>query len=123
MRIKVGVSSRKRRKRLLKLSKGYWGRRKNLIRRAKETVLRALAYSYRDRRQRKRDFRRLWVVRINAAVRPFGLSYSLFMGALKRVGVEIDRKNLADMAVRDPESFKTVVDIAKSNPSKSVLSR
>ncbi|MER3445478.1 MAG: 50S ribosomal protein L20 [Candidatus Dadabacteria bacterium] len=115
MRIKAGVPSRKRRKRLLKLSKGYWGRRKNLIRRAKETVLRALAYSYRDRRQRRRDFRRLWVIRINAAVRPFGLSYSEFMGALKRVGVEIDRKNLAEMAVRDPESFKAVVDIAKAN--------
>jgi large subunit ribosomal protein L20 len=122
MRIKVGVPSRKRRKRLLKLSKGYWGRRKNLIRRAKETVLRALAYSYRDRRQRKRDFRRLWVVRINAAVRPFGLSYSEFMGALKRVGIEIDRKNLADMAVRDPESFKTVVDVVKSNLTKTGLS-
>jgi large subunit ribosomal protein L20 len=115
MRIKVGVPSRKRRKRLLKLSKGYWGRRKNLIRRAKETVLRALAYSYRDRRQRKRDFRRLWVIRINAAVRPFGLSYSEFMGALKRGGVEIDRKNLAEMAVRDPESFRAVIDIAKAN--------
>ncbi len=113
MRIKVGVPSRKRRKRLLKLSKGYWGRRKNLIRRAKETVLRALAYAYRDRRRRKRDFRRLWVVRINAAVRPFGLSYSEFMGALKKAGVEIDRKNLAEMAVRDPESFKTVVNTAR----------
>lgn len=122
MRIKVGVPSRKRRKRLLKLSKGYWGRRKNLIRRAKETVLRALAYSYRDRRQRKRDFRRLWVVRINAAVRPFGLSYSEFMGALKRVGVEIDRKNLAEMAVRDPESFKAVVNAVKSNLTKTGLS-
>src|SRR5579875_209277 len=122
MRIKVGVPSRRRRKRLLKLSKGYWGRRKNLIRRAKETVLRALAYSYRDRRQRKRDFRRLWVVRINAAVRPFGLSYSEFMGALKRVGVEIDRKSLAEMAVRDPESFKAVVDVVKSNLTKTGLS-
>jgi large subunit ribosomal protein L20 len=115
MRIKVGVASRKRRKRLLKLSKGYWGRRKNLVRRAKETLLRALAYAYRDRRQRKRDFRRLWVIRINAAVRPFGLSYSVFMGALRKAGVEIDRKNLAEMAVRDPESFKTVVDTAKAN--------
>lgn len=122
MRIKVGVPSRRRRKRLLKLSKGYWGRRKNLIRRAKETVLRALAYSYRDRRQRKRDFRRLWVVRINAAVRPFGLSYSEFMGALKRIGVEIDRKNLAEMAVTDPESFKAVVNTVRSNLSKSGLS-
>ena len=115
MRVKGGVASRRRRKRLLKLSKGYWGRRKNLIRRAKETILRALAYAYRDRRRRKRDFRRLWIVRINAAVRPFGLSYSEFMGALRRSGVELDRKTLAEMAVRDAESFKTVVETVKGN--------
>jgi large subunit ribosomal protein L20 len=115
MRAKAGVASRSRRKRLLKLSKGYWGRRKNLIRRAKETVLRALAYAYRDRRRRKRDFRRLWIVRINAAVRPFGLSYSEFMGSLRKAGVELDRKTLADMAVRDQEAFKAVVDTAKAN--------
>jgi large subunit ribosomal protein L20 len=115
MRVKVGAASRRRRKRLLKLSKGYWGRRKNLIRRARETVLRALAYAYRDRRQRKRDFRRLWIVRISAAVRPFGLSYSEFMGALRKAGVEIDRKSLADMAIKDPENFKTVVDSVKVN--------
>ncbi|HZX14447.1 MAG TPA: 50S ribosomal protein L20 [Thermodesulfobacteriota bacterium] len=115
MRVKGGVASRRRRKRLLKLSKGYWGRRKNLIRRARETVLRALAYAYRDRRRRKRDFRRLWIVRINAAVRPFGLSYSEFMGALRKSGVELDRKTLAEMAVRDAESFKTVVEAVKAN--------
>ncbi len=115
MRVKAGVASRRRRKRLLKLSKGYWGRRKNLIRRAKETILRALAYAYRDRRRRKRDFRRLWIVRINAAVRPFGLSYSEFMGALRKAGIELDRKTLAEMAVRESESFKTVVDTAKAN--------
>ncbi|MBI2485632.1 MAG: 50S ribosomal protein L20 [Deltaproteobacteria bacterium] len=115
MRIKRGVASRNRRRRLLKLAKGYWGRRRTNLRRVKETVLRALAYSYRDRRQRKRDFRRLWVVRINAGVRPYGLSYSAFMGALKKAGVDIDRKNLADMAVRDPEGFKSVVDAAKAN--------
>jgi large subunit ribosomal protein L20 len=115
MRIKRGVASRNRRRRLLKLAKGYWGRRRTNLRRVKETVLRALAYSYRDRRQRKRDFRRLWVVRINAGVRPYGLSYSAFMGALKKAGVDIDRKNLADMAVRDPEGFRSVVDAAKAN--------
>jgi large subunit ribosomal protein L20 len=115
MRIKRGIASRKKKKKLLKLSKGYWGRRKNLVRRARETVLRALAYSYRDRRQRKRDFRRLWIVRINAAIRPYGLSYSEFMGVLKKVGVDLDRKTLAEMAVRDPESFKAVVDTAKAN--------
>jgi large subunit ribosomal protein L20 len=115
MRIKRGAASRNRRRRLLKLAKGYWGRRRTNLRRVKETVLRALSYSYRDRRQRKRDFRRLWIVRINAAVRPYGLSYSEFMGALKKSGIEIDRKNLADMAVRDSESFKAVVEAAKAN--------
>jgi large subunit ribosomal protein L20 len=115
MRIKRGVASRNRRRRLLKLAKGYWGRRRTNLRRVKETVLRALSYAYRDRRQRKRDFRRLWIVRINAAVRPYGLSYSQFMGALKKSGIEIDRKNLADMAVRDSENFKAVVEAAKAN--------
>ena len=114
MRVKRGVPSRKRRKRLLKQAKGYWGRRKNNIRRAKETVIRALAFAYRDRRQRKRDFRRLWIARINAAVRPDGLSYSKFMGSLKKAGVELDRKALSEMAIREPESFKAVVDVAKS---------
>lgn len=115
MRVKKGVASRKRRKRILKQAKGYWGRRKSNLRRAKETLLRALAYSYRDRRTRKRDFRNLWITRINAAVRPFGLSYSKFMGALNKAGVEIDRKNLAEMAVNEPESFKAVVETAKAN--------
>ena len=115
MRIKRGVASRRKKKRLLKLSKGFWGRRKNLVRRARETVMRALAYSYRDRRQRKRDFRSLWIVRINAAVRPYGLSYSEFMGALRKAGIELDRKTLAEMAARDPESFRAVVDNVKAN--------
>jgi large subunit ribosomal protein L20 len=114
MRVKRGVPSRKRRKRLLKQAKGFWGRRKNNIRRAKETLIRAWAYAYRDRRQRKRDFRRLWIARINAAVRPYGLSYSKFMGSLKKTGVELDRKALSEMAIREPESFKAVVDVAKS---------
>ena len=114
MRVKRGVPSRKRRKRLLKQAKGFWGRRKNNIRRANETLIRALAYAYRDRRQRKRDFRRLWITRINAAVRPYGMSYSKFMGSLKKAGVELDRKALSEMAIREPESFKAVVDVAKS---------
>jgi large subunit ribosomal protein L20 len=115
MRVKRGVPSRKRRKRLLKLAKGYWGKRKNLLRRAKETILRALAYSYRDRKQRKRDFRRLWITRINAAVRQHGLSYSQFMAALKTSGIELDRKSLAEMAVRNPEAFESVVEVVKGN--------
>lgn len=114
MRVKRGVASRKRRKRLIKLAKGYWGRRKNNIRRVKETVIRALAFAYRDRRRRKRDFRRLWIARINAAVRPYGFSYSRFMGSLKKSGVELDRKTLSEMAIREPESFKAVVDVAKN---------
>ncbi len=114
MRVKNSVASRKRRKRILKLAKGYWGRRRTNLRRAKETIIRALAYSYRDRRRRKRDFRRLWIVRINAAVRPYGLSYSKFIGGLEKAGVGLDRKNLADMAVSDPESFKAVVETAKA---------
>ncbi len=115
MRVKRSVASRKRRKKILKLAKGYWGNRGTNLRSAKETVLRALAYSYRDRRRRKRDFRRLWIVRINAASRPFGISYSTLVGALSKAGIEINRKNLADMAVRDPEGFKAVIDIAKAN--------
>ena len=115
MRVKKSVASRKRRKRVLKLAKGYWGRRKNNLRRAKETLRRAFAFAYRDRRQRKRDFRRLWIVRINAAVRPFDLSYSKFISALKKSGIELDRKSLSELAIRDPEGFKTVVETAKAN--------
>lgn len=114
MRVKKSVASRKRRKRILKQAKGYWGRRKNNIRRAKETLLRALAYAYRDRRQKKRDFRRLWIVRINAAVRPFGLSYSKFIAALKKAEIDLDRKSLSELAIRDPEGFKAVVETAKA---------
>ncbi|MGI9533320.1 MAG: 50S ribosomal protein L20 [Thermodesulfobacteriota bacterium] len=115
MRVKKSVASRKRRKRILKLAKGYWGRRKNNLRRAKETLRRALAYAYRDRRQRKRDFRKLWIVRINAAVRPFDLSYSKFIDSLKKSGIELDRKSLSELAIRDPEGFKSVVETAKAN--------
>ncbi len=112
MRVK-GPSSRKRRKKILKLAKGYRGMRHTSYRRAKEAVMRALYYEYRDRRQRKRQFRRLWIARINAAVRPYGLSYSRFINGLKRAGIELDRKVLADMAVRDPEGFSKVVDRVK----------
>ena len=114
MRIKRGVASRKRRKRVLKQAKGFWGRRKSNIRRAKETVIRAMAYAYRHRKLKKRDFRKLWIARINAAVRPYGLSYSAFMGNLKKAGIELDRKTLSEMAIREPESFKAVVDAAKT---------
>ncbi len=115
MRVKKSVASRKRRKKILKQAKGYWGRRKNNLRRAKETLLRALAYAYRDRKQRKRDFRSLWITRINAAVRPYGLSYSKFMGALNKAGVKLNRKVLSEMAIRNPDEFKAVVEVAKNN--------
>lgn len=115
MRIKRSVVSRKRRRKLLNSTKGYWGRRKNNLRKAKETLLRALAYAYRDRKQRKRDFRALWITRINAAVVPHGLSYSKFIGGLKKAGVELNRKTLSEMAIRNPDDFKAVVDVAKNN--------
>lgn len=113
MRVK-GPSSRKFKKKILKLAKGFRGQRKNVYRRAKEYVFRALQYQYRDRRQRKRQFRRLWIARINAAVRLHGLSYSKFMNGLKKAGINLNRKVLADMAVRDPEAFAQIVNKAKS---------
>lgn len=115
MRVKRSVASRKRRKRILKQAKGYWGKRSTNIRSAKETVMRALAFAFRDRKTKKRTFRRLWIVRINAAVRAHGLSYSRFIDGLKKAGVALDRKVLADLAVRDINSFNKVVDTAKAS--------
>ncbi|MFN3976822.1 MAG: 50S ribosomal protein L20 [Aquificaceae bacterium] len=112
MRVK-GPSSRKFKKKILKLAKGFRGQRKNVYRRAKEYVFRALQYQYRDRRQRKRQFRRLWIARINAAVRAHGLSYSKFINGLSKAGINLNRKVLADMAVRDPEGFAHIVKKAK----------
>ncbi len=112
MRVK-GPSSRKRKKKILKLAKGYRGMRHSSYRRAKEAVMRALYYEYRDRRLRKREFRRLWIARINAAVRLHGLSYSKFMKGIKEAGIDLDRKILADIAVRDPETFSKIVDRVK----------
>jgi len=99
------VASRRRRKRLLKMAKGYWGRKKNVYKNAKEAVEKALQYAYRDRKARKREFRKLWIARINAAARLNGLSYSQFMYGLKKNQIEINRKVLADLAVRDPKAF------------------
>ena len=113
-RAKGGPKTRRRHKKLLKLTKGYWGQRKNVYRRAKETLERALVYAYRDRRQKKRDFRRLWQVRINAAARLHGLSYSKFMGGLKKAGIALDRKVLANLAITEPETFAKLAEIAKS---------
>ncbi|RMH80408.1 MAG: 50S ribosomal protein L20 [Acidobacteria bacterium] len=112
MRVK-GPSSRKFKKKILKLAKGFRGQRRNVYRRAKEYVFRALQYQYRDRRQRKRQFRRLWIARINASVRLHGLSYSKFMNGLNKAGISLNRKVLADMAVRDPQAFAQIVERAK----------
>lgn len=112
-RVKRGTAAHRRRKRVLKLARGYWGGRHRLYRTASDAVMHALAYSYRDRRARKRDFRKLWIVRINAAARLSGLSYSRFMSGLKRAGVTINRKMLADMAVHDANGFRELVDVAR----------
>jgi large subunit ribosomal protein L20 len=118
MRVK-GPSSRKHKKKILKLAKGYRGMRHTSYRRAKEAVMRALYYQYRDRKLRKREFRRLWIARINAAVRPYGLNYSRFIYGLKLAGIELNRKILADMAVRDPEAFTKIVDRVKEALAKA----
>lgn len=112
-RAKGGFKTRQRRNRVLKQAEGYWGKRKNSFRSAQEAVDRALAYSYRDRRNRKREFRSLWIIRINAAARLAGLSYSRMMEGLKKAGVAIDRKILADLAVRDAAAFNSLAELAK----------
>jgi len=107
------VASRERRRKILKLAKGYWGRRKNVWTVAKNAVEKGLVYAYRDRKQKKRDFRALWIQRINAAARLHGMSYSQFIGKLNKSGVELNRKVLADLAMNDPQAFKAVVDTLK----------
>ena len=111
-RVKRGTKSRRRHKKLLKLAKGNVGGRRSGYRQARETVEKGLTYAYRDRKVRKRDFRGLWIVRINAAAHQHGLSYSRFMAGLKRAGIDLDRKVLADLAVRDPGAFGDLVRIA-----------
>ena len=113
MRVK-GPSSKKHKKKILKLAKGYYGQKHRSYRRAKEQVMHSLAYAYRDRRQKKRQFRSLWITRINAAARLNGISYSQFINGLKKAGIELDRKILADMAVNDMPAFAKLVETAKS---------
>lgn len=108
-RVKKSLHSHKRRKRILKQAKGFRGARGRLLRIAGEAVERSLCYAYRDRRVRKRDFRSLWIARINSAVRPCGISYSQFIGKLKAAGIDLDRKSLADLAVNDPDSFRQII--------------
>ena len=119
-RVKGGSKSRQRKKKVLKQAKGYVGGRGRLYRSARETVERALAFSYRDRRVRRRDFRSLWIIRINAAARLSGLSYSQFIKGLKQAGVELDRKVLADLAVSDMPAFGQIAQLAKSHLSGEV---
>ncbi len=116
-RTKTGPTRRRRHKKILKQAKGYWGGRHRLIGPAKETLMRAGNYAWRDRRVKKRDFRRLWIVRINAAARQRGLSYSQLAGGLRKAGVALDRKMLAHLAVEEPQAFDAVVERAKAASS------
>lgn len=113
-RVKRGFKARRRRKKYLKAAKGYYGSRRLLFKHAKETVHRAWKYQYRDRRTKKRQFRRLWITRINAATRQNGMNYSTFIGGLKKANVELDRKVLADLAVFDAAGFTKVVEAARN---------
>ena len=112
-RVKGALATRKRRKKTLKLAKGYFGAKSKLFKTAKEAVMKSGNYAYIGRRLKKRDFRRLWITRINAAARMNGMSYSVFMNGLNKAGVVLDRKVLADMAVSDPAAFAKLVEVAK----------
>ena len=113
-RVKVGVTAHRRHKHILKLAKGYYGSRSKQFRKANELVMKALSYARRDRRAKKREFRRLWIARINAATRANGMSYSRFICGLTKAGIAMNRKVLADMAVNDAEGFATLAELAKS---------
>ena len=113
-RVKGGTVTRKRRKKVLKLAKGYYGSKHTLFKSAKEQVMNSYYYAFRDRRQKKRDFRKLWIARINAAARMNGISYSQMMHGLKVAGVDINRKMLAEMAVNDAQGFAALAELAKS---------
>lgn len=117
-KVKHGVSSRKRRKRALKAAKGYVGGRSRLLRTAKETVMRARAYATRDNKARKRDFRALWITRINAACRENGIKYSVFIDGLKKAKISLDRKSLAELAVADKAVFKKLIELCGHKPQK-----
>jgi len=114
-RTRTGIVRRRRHKKVLKLTKGQWGTRSKNFKRANEAMMRSLWYAYRDRRQRRRQLRRLWIQRINAAARLNGMKYSQLVNGLKRAGVELDRKSLARIAVQDAETFGKIVDVAKQS--------
>ena len=113
-RVKTGTVSRRRHKKVLKMTKGQYGTKHRLFRRANEAMMKSLKYAYRDRRNRRRELRRLWIARINAAARQNGLNYSRFMYGLKQADIELDRKLLAELAVNDDQAFAQLVEIAKS---------
>ena len=113
-RVSRGVTTKARHKKVLKIAKGFYGRRKNVFRIASQSVERSLQYAYRDRQNRKRDFRGLWIQRINAGVRQYGITYSQFINGLKKATIEIDRKILAELAVNQPETFKAIVEKVQS---------
>jgi len=114
-RVKRGVTARARHKKVLKLTKGHFGARHRLFKTANESMMHAQVYAYRDRRRRKRDFRRLWITRINAASRQHGLSYSRFIYGLKQANVHLDRKILADLAVHEPQAFEAITNVAQKS--------
>ena len=114
MRVKGASASDKKRKKLFKITKGYWGQRKNVYRRAREAYLAALSRAYVDRKRKKRDFRRLWITRISAAVRAEGMSYSVFMNGLKKIGVTMNRKMLSELAIHDANAFRDLVAKVKA---------
>ena len=114
-RVKTGFTRRRRHKKILEMTKGQWGTRGRLFRRSNEAMLKSLWYAYRDRKARRRDMRRLWIIRINAGAHQNGLSYSRFMYGLKKAGVELDRKVLADIAVRDADTFRKIAMLSQQN--------
>ncbi len=117
-RVKTGVVRRRRHKKILKLAKGFYSGRRKHFRKAKEQIERSLMYAFRDRKQKKREFRKLWIIRINAACRLNGMNYSTFMNGLNKAGIELDRKILADMAMNDAAAFATVVEASKAALAK-----
>ena len=113
-RVKGAMMTRKRRNKVLKLAKGYWGSKSKHFKMAKEAVMKSGNYAFRDRRAKKRDFRKLWITRISAAVKPYGINYSRFMNGLKKAGIDMNRKMLSELAIHDPAAFGTLVETAKS---------
>lgn len=114
VRVTNAVASRKRKKRIRKAAKGYWGDRKNHLRITKTALIKSMAYSYEHRRRKKRDFRRLWITRLSVATKMNGISYSRFINGLSKAGCLLDRKMLSEMAIKDPQGFSSVVDVAKA---------